>query len=155
MSAEKPLSRTVRRKAYVYCVHDGRLLVFSHPDFPPSEVGIQVPGGSIRDGEDPEVAALRELIEETGQDSFRIVRRVGQATYDISPYRPEIQERVFFLARPTDELPERWTAHEHHDGEAPPTALAFFWIPLSAAHVLQAGQGALIGALGDEEANAA
>jgi 8-oxo-dGTP pyrophosphatase MutT (NUDIX family) len=143
--------KTIRRKVYVYCVDRGRLLVFSHTGRPSSDVGIQVPGGSIRDDEAPEAAALRELTEETGRGDFRIGRLVGQATYDITPYRPEIQERSFFLAHATGALPERWAAQESHDGHGPATPLSFFWIPLSAAHVLQAGQGALIGALTDEE----
>lgn len=41
-------------------------------------------------------------------------------------------------------------SQELHDGQQPPTGLECFWIPLRRAHVLQAGQGALIGALFDE-----
>lgn len=147
------MAKATRRKAYVYCVHDSRLLVFGHPDFPPGQLGLQVPGGSIRDGEAPEAEAPRELIEETGRDAFCIERLVGQATCDIGPYRPEIQERWFFLARPTGDRPERRIAHEHHDGTVPMTRLSFFWIPLKSAHVLQAGLGALAGALTAEEAS--
>jgi len=41
-------------KALVYCVRDGTLLVLRHLDFPPEEVGLQLPGGTIRTGEPPE-----------------------------------------------------------------------------------------------------
>ena len=139
--------KAVRRKVIVYCVDGDRLLVIRHPDFPPEAVGLQVPAGSIRDGEAAIDAALRELREETGHDAFEIVAELGQARYDITPYRPEIQDRVFFHARPSAPLPERWLATEDHDGQAPPTRLECFWIPLTAAHVLQAGQGALIARL--------
>jgi len=138
------MTKAVRRKVVVYCVDGERLLVFRHLDHPPEAVGVQVPAGSIRDDEAPRDAALRELREETGREGFEIVEDLGLATYDITPYRAEIQHRHFFLARPTAALPERWAASENHDGQAAPTRLECFWIPLSAAHVLQAGQGAMI-----------
>ncbi|MFB7470596.1 NUDIX domain-containing protein [Kitasatospora sp. NPDC056184] len=40
--------------------------MFRHTDYSCEEVGIQVPAGSIRPGETPEAAALREAREETG-----------------------------------------------------------------------------------------
>jgi hypothetical protein len=48
-------------------------------------------------------------------------------------------------------LPERWPSLENHDGTAAPTRLECFWIPIAAAHVLQAGQGALLGNLEIDE----
>ncbi|MEJ2816914.1 NUDIX domain-containing protein [Caulobacter sp. CCG-8] len=145
-----------RRKVVIYCIDRDRLLVLRHPDHSPDAVGLQVPGGSIRDGEDPRAAALRELREETGRQDFEILGDLGEAEYDITPHRFEIQHRVFFLARPTAPLPERWPAIEDHDGLEPPTRLECFWIPLTDAHVLQSGQGALIGRLfPDDDASAA
>lgn len=141
------MSPAVVRKVLVYCIADGRLLAMRHLDFPPEEVGVQVPGGTIRLGEEPCEAALRELREETGRDEFEIVAELGQATYDIRPYRNEVQERTFFAARPTTSMPERWRSAENHDGQGPATRLECFWIPLAQAHVLQAGQGALISRL--------
>lgn len=71
----------------------------------------------------------------------------GETTYDISPYRFEIQRRHVFHMELTQPTPERWTSQELHDGEQAPTNFECFWIPLEAAHVLQSGQGALLGAL--------
>lgn len=45
--------------------------------------------------------------------------------------------------------PERWLSQEDHDGEQEPTRLECRWIPLAAAHVLQAGQSAMLGRLYD------
>lgn len=143
------MERTVVDKAVIYCVRRGRLLVMSHPDFAQEEVGIQAPAGTIRIGETPEAAAVRELEEETGYTGFSIVRFLGASDYDITPYRFEQQRRFFFLADPPRDLPERWVSTEDQDGRAPPVQLEFFWIPLQQAHVLQAGQGALIGRLFD------
>lgn len=138
------MTKPTKQKVVIYCVKDGKLLVFRHTDFSYEEVGIQVPAGSIRDGETEQEAALRELREETGCDEFEIVSTLGTATYDMTPYREEIQERHFFLAKPTADLPERWQSQEEHDGAQAPTKFECFWIPLAQAHVLQSGQGALL-----------
>ncbi|MEK9156645.1 MAG: NUDIX domain-containing protein [Patescibacteria group bacterium] len=138
------IKKAQSEKVVVYCVHDGRLLVFRHVDFSFEEVGIQVPAGSIRENESPKDTALRELQEETGLDAFEIIGDLGIATYDMAPYRNEVQNRHFFLARITDTLPDRWKSVEEHDGKQSPTNLECFWIPLKSAHILQAGQGALL-----------
>jgi len=138
------MDKPVTQKVVVYCVKDDTLLVFRHVDFSYEEVGIQVPAGSIRSGETAQEAALRELKEETGRDSFEIVQALGTTTYDMTPYRPEIQERHFFLAKPTGDLPDRWQCQEEHGGEQAPTNLECFWIPIAQAHILQSGQSAML-----------
>lgn len=138
------MQKTTKQKVIVYCVKDGKLLVFRHLDFSYEEVGIQVPAGSIEPNETPKEAALRELKEETDYSDFEIIAELGTATYDITPYREEIQERHFFFAKPTTDLPERWQSQENHDGVQPPTKFECFWIPLKQAHVLQSGQGSLL-----------
>ncbi len=40
--------RRLVQKVVIYCVRNGRLLVFRHIDYPAEEVGSQVPAGSIR-----------------------------------------------------------------------------------------------------------
>ena len=61
-----------------YIVRDGQLLVFRHADYDLEHVGIQIPAGSIRHGESPEDAALREAREETGLSQFSIARKLGK-----------------------------------------------------------------------------
>lgn len=139
----------VRDKVLCYVVRDGRLLVFRHTEYSYEEVGIQVPAGTIEQGETPEEAALREAREETGLTEFRIVRKLGEADYDCRPYRFEIHHRHVFQLELTEPTPRRWASQERHDGEQDPTRFECFWIPLETAHVLQAGQGALLGALYD------
>jgi 8-oxo-dGTP pyrophosphatase MutT (NUDIX family) len=142
--------KVVKDKVLVYVVRDGCLLVFRHTDYSDEEVGIQVPAGSIRAGESPEDAALREATEETGLTQFKIVRKLGEAEYDISPYRYEIQHRHVFHLDLLEETPERWASQEDHDGQGGPTHFECFWIPLEAAHILQSGQGALLGRLHED-----
>jgi len=139
--------KRLTRKVVVYCIRQGRLLVMRHLDCSADEVGLQVPAGSIRDGEDRAAAALRELEEETGRTGFTINACLGQSFYDISPHRDEVQERFFFLASAPSNIGERWIGTEDHDGMHPPTRFEFFWIPLAHGHVLQSGQGALLGVI--------
>lgn len=134
-------------KALCYVVRDGKLLVFRHVDFSFEEVGIQVPAGTVRPGETPEAAALREAREETGLNEFEIVRKLGVAEYDISPTRSEVQRRHVFLMELKGDAPERWLSQEDHDWHQEPTRFECFWIPLKDAHVLQSGQGALIASI--------
>ncbi|MFJ4125990.1 NUDIX domain-containing protein [[Kitasatospora] papulosa] len=136
-------------KVLCYIVRDEELLVFRHTDYSYEEVGIQVPAGSIRPGESLEAAALREAGEETGLSDFRIVRKLGETRYDLSPYRFETQHRHVFLLELTRPAPCRWKSQEDHDGKRVSTRFECFWIPLKAAHVLQSGQGALLGDLYD------
>jgi 8-oxo-dGTP pyrophosphatase MutT (NUDIX family) len=137
-------------KVLCYIVRDGRLLVFRHVDYDLEQVGIQVPAGSIRQGESPEEAALREAHEETSLSQLSVARKLGETTYDLSPYRYEIQHRHVFQLQVHEPTKQRWPSQELHDGQQPPTRLECFWIPLQNAHVLQAGQGALIGAIAEE-----
>lgn len=109
-------AREVRDKALCYVVRDGRLLVFRHVDASPEEVGLQVPAGSVRPGETPEAAALREGREETGLTGLRVVRPLGVVEYDITPYRFEVQRRHVFHLEVDGPVPERWTSFEEHDG---------------------------------------
>ncbi len=50
--------------------HD--LLLFEHP-----YAGIQIPAGTVEEGETPEAAAFREAFEETGLDKFSFHQHLG------------------------------------------------------------------------------
>lgn len=121
----------VKRKVYAYITHRGRLLVFAHPESP--EAGIQVPGGTLEDGETPEPGVLREAREETGRDDLEVVRFLGTATRSMEDVgRDEIQERFFFHLRCTGNPPDRWRHGEFDpsDGSEPGIPFDFFWASL-------------------------
>lgn len=141
-------ARHETQKVICYIVRDGRLLVFKHLDHPWEVTGLQVPAGSIKSGESPEEAALREAVEETGLRAIRVVRKLGTTTYDLAPVRPEVQVRHVFHLEPDDEPPVRWTSHEADSDDGTGIhRFECFWIPLAQGHALAAGQGALLGRL--------
>src|SRR4051794_18268544 len=132
------------RKAFAYITRGEELLVFHHRDVSLEVAGIQVPAGTIRDGEAAADAALREAIEETGLDEVSLVGYLGSADYDVRPGRNEIHERHFFHLRAPAECPDTWDWDEPHDGNELPTTFCFWWTPMRNAHALAAGMGALV-----------
>lgn len=120
----------VRRKAFAYITHGSRLLVFSHPYAP--EAGIQVPAGTVQDGERPEDAVLREAWEETGLADLALVRPLGEQMRDMSDFgKDELHHRSFYHLRCTSDPPDRWQHYEVDpaDGDEPPL-FELFWVQL-------------------------
>jgi 8-oxo-dGTP pyrophosphatase MutT (NUDIX family) len=130
-------------KVICYIIVGRKVLVFRHRDAP--EAGIQVPAGTVDAGEEPRAAAMREAAEETGRSGLEIVAKVGEMDYVYDrpprldrPRRLELHHRHFFLLRPTDTLPERWSHFaDHHWFE-------FEWMNVDRAAELEAEQGALL-----------
>ena len=139
------------QKAVCYVVHDGHLLVFTHDDVPITQTGVQVPAGSIRAGESPEDAAVRELFEETGRHG-QLVRGIGTQRYDLQPARDEIAVRHYFHFSMDDaDLTERWMAGEPDPSQGGESITwTCWWMPLGDAHVLAAGFGGMLGVMSGE-----
>lgn len=125
-----------KRKAFAYVTHrhpglGERLLVFSHPHAP--EAGIQAPAGTMRDGESPAEAVLREAREETGLEGLEVVRLLGEQVRDMADYgRAEIHHRWFFHLRHVGDPPAVWRNYEPDPDDGSPDLPLFelFWAPL-------------------------
>jgi 8-oxo-dGTP pyrophosphatase MutT (NUDIX family) len=90
--------RSVKQKVFAYITHNQHLLVFNHPFAP--EAGIQVPAGTIEEGEHPEAAVLREAFEETGLIDLTLDCFLGEQKRDMSDLgRDEIHYRRFYHLR--------------------------------------------------------
>jgi 8-oxo-dGTP diphosphatase len=139
------------QKVVAYIVRDGRIVVFTHADHESlDQAGVQVPSGTIREGELPEDAVLREAYEETALEGLRIEKYLGMGEYDLRPYADAIHARHYFqLSVDGDEVPERWIAYERGDGDREPIRFELYWIPLSQVHVVAGGQAALLGRIFD------
>jgi ADP-ribose pyrophosphatase YjhB (NUDIX family) len=138
--------RSVIRKGFAYVTHrqEGveRLLIFSHPEAPAA--GLQVPAGSLEEGEDPAAGALREAHEETdlALEDLQLVGKLGEQLRDMRDVgKDELHHRHFFHLRCTaGTVPERWRTYELYASDeiaagVPPehrTRHLFecFWVPL-------------------------
>ena len=120
-----------------------QLLVF---DLEGSEGGAQVPVGGIRPAESRREAALREVKEQTGLGTVRVVNELGIVE------SPDLESGVsrqmsYWVLEAAGELPTKWR-HEvgSDDGDE---AMVFLcrWEPLPLTTALLDGQGALLGQL--------
>ena len=122
-------------KAHAYVTHGARLLAFTHRDS--AESGIQIPAGTVRAGESPEAAVLREVEEETGLTELVLVAPLGfhdsEADPLMVPPGHEHQRRHAFHVEVRGEVSDSWQHWERGDGDIVPIAFEFFWVPLREA----------------------
>lgn len=128
-----PQPPTIPKVSIFVIDDDDRLLVFDHPEAP--EAGIQVPAGTVERDEPPLTAALRELCEETGKQSFEITRFLARKElHEVRLGRNELHDRSFFQAALTQPLPEEWMGGEATlEGWIP---FHFFWMSRSQAEAV-------------------
>ena len=84
--------------------------------------GCQLVKGTIEPGESIEVAALRELAEESGIEAAVVTRNLGIWS---SGFESQVWE--FVECKPGQACPESWVHHASDDGGR---AFRFFWHPL-------------------------
>ncbi len=73
--------------------HD--LLLFRHPN-----AGVQIPAGTVEDGEKPERAVLREATEETGLPGLSVWQYLGSWEEKMPPGQAVVAERTQVYTRP-------------------------------------------------------
>ena len=136
-------------KAFAYITYQHKLLIFRHVDDP--ESGLQVPAGTIKPGERPELGALREAQEETGLEGLALIGYLGEQVRDMSDYdKDEIHHRHFYHLHCTNHPPAIWR-HEEPDasemqGDNP--LFEFFWVALpDSVPPLIADHGAMLAVL--------
>jgi 8-oxo-dGTP pyrophosphatase MutT (NUDIX family) len=117
------------------------LLIFAHRDYP--EAGLQVPGGTLDEGEDPLTGVLREVKEEAGLENFTSVKLLGEAEY-VATKKKEIHLRRFFQLT-YDETCETTFIHTVTAGkEDEGLVFLYRWIKLLELPELAADQGSML-----------
>lgn len=118
-------------KAMAYITRGTQLLVLEHVGIP--EAGIQVPAGTIKPGESPADAALREAREETGLTTLTPDSFLGEYVRDMRDYgKDEFHHRyVFHLIAPLDSS-DKWEHREYDpsDGSRLFYHFSFYWVEL-------------------------
>jgi ribosomal-protein-alanine N-acetyltransferase len=136
-------------KVVAYITQGDKLLVFSHPLYP--EAGIQVPAGTIKKGESPASAVVREAREETGLHGLETRSFLGVREHDLSQYGiPEVHRRYFFHLECRQETPTTWRHYENDpsEGSTEPIEFEFFWVKFpDEVPELSGGQGELLAKL--------
>ena len=103
---------------------------------------MQVPGGTVDEGEFPQDAALREVEVEVGLNNLSVVVELGALEY-YHKQKLEPQERHYFHLTSPDRLPDSWK-HTVSSGSSDQGRLfEFFWLPLDQAYELAGRQGEL------------
>lgn len=114
-------------KAYAYITRNDtqslQLLVFEHANH---DVGVQVPKGTIEDGEAPRDAVVREVREESGLTEFDSIR---QLTTDVWNHheKPKAYRRHFFHLV-ADEERDQWEHTVTGNGEDNGVVYSYFWV---------------------------
>jgi ADP-ribose pyrophosphatase YjhB (NUDIX family) len=136
----------ITEKVVAYITQGDRLLVFRHTAYP--EACIQVPAGTVEEGEPPAKAVLREAREESGLDELEMRAFLGVQDYDLAAYgRAETQRRYFFHLELHGEAPATWRHYETDpsDGSPGPIEFEFYWVRLpDEVPELSGGQGELL-----------
>jgi 8-oxo-dGTP pyrophosphatase MutT (NUDIX family) len=124
----------IHGKVYAYITHKDKLLVFNQPDYP--DAGIQVPGGSVEDGESIEEAVMREAFEETG------LIGLVMGTYLGGQMLKYHHGHFFHLIYPNTP-PDTWEHVELHssDGDPTPVRFSLYWVSLESIPTLQGWRG--------------
>jgi 8-oxo-dGTP pyrophosphatase MutT (NUDIX family) len=99
------------------------LIVFDH-----GVAGIQLPAGTVEEGEPFDDAVMREAWEETGALGLELVRELAVVRRE-TPSRTEVR-RVYHL-RSTVEMPDEWVVATPDGGG---TVWTCFWVPVEDAH---------------------
>lgn len=122
--------KRIKGKVLAYITHQQKLLVFSHPY--EQEAGIQVPAGTIEEGETPEQAVLREAFEETGLTDLVLDGFLGEQERDMVDFgREEIQHRYFYHLRYQGQPQAVWQHAELFPSDShEPHIFEFFWATL-------------------------
>jgi ADP-ribose pyrophosphatase YjhB (NUDIX family) len=111
--------------AYITRTLNGQiqLLVFDHHDYP--DAGTQVPAGTVNEGESIEQALFREIQEESGLTTVKLVRKLA----DYESQQWGTLRHIFHLTASAD-VPDSWSHTVHGSDEDQGMVFEYRWITL-------------------------
>ena len=122
------------KKAYGFVLRQGadgqELLVFEHAGMP--EAGLQVPGGTVEEGETPLEAVAREVLEESG---LPLGDWLEAAAFDHDGDRWHC-----FATTPPLVLPDTWRCEPLGPEREQGLRFEYRWVPLVGGEALAGGQ---------------
>lgn len=119
-------SATYVKKSCAYITRNGsQLLVFEGP----GHDGLQVPKGTVEDGETPREAVYREAVEESGIATFEDVQHLVTDVWNRREDPPRRYVRNFYHV-PVHEARDAWTHTVTGTGEERGTEFEFSWVDL-------------------------
>lgn len=138
--AEKAASKS-KEKAVAYITrrvaHNVQVAVFEH-DKEWSEAGLQVPAGTIDEGETPETAVVREAEEESGLKSLKVVRKIDE--YQMYRHtHGEYNRRHVYELESTESPQEEWECVVAGGGEDKGMRFHYRWMNVEEAMYRLAG----------------
>ncbi|MGV4965175.1 NUDIX hydrolase [Priestia aryabhattai] len=113
------------------------LLVYKHKDY--REAGVQVPAGTVEQGETIEEALYREVKEESGLMEFLSVTKLTTYVYHHEGKSQYHERHVFHLAV-QEETAERWEHEVNSEGEDAGLIFFYYWVPIQAVPKLAVNQ---------------
>jgi 8-oxo-dGTP pyrophosphatase MutT (NUDIX family) len=121
---------TRKTAAYIFRreKQQNELLVFAHRDFP--DVPIQVPGGTVDEGEEEVDALFREVKEEAGLVNLVLVRKLGTHQFYWREINGEVERHFFLLEAPT-EVADEWEHEVFGNGIDSGLVFSFCWIKVT------------------------
>ncbi|MCI0764306.1 NUDIX domain-containing protein [Bacillus sp. TL12] len=134
-----------KKKVYAYITREKegvmQLLVFTHRDMP--EAGIQVPGGTVDEGEKLEEAVLREVLEESGLRHVYIERFIGDYIIHVKE-KQEYQKRHFFHISLLTHVKDTWEHMVSAGEDDRGLVFCYEWVDIEKCPVLAGNQGEFI-----------
>lgn len=131
-----------KTKAYAYIIRSSnqgtKFLVFTQQGHP--EAGVQIPGGTIDEGESPQSALIREIEEESGLANLTDFEEIGTIEY-FHPQKKELHFRHFFVVKAPRNVPESWSHTVTSGINDSGLVFNYFWIKASETSTLAGEQG--------------